>query len=142
MQESRGPAPFHLAYSVADLASTRAFYGSLLGCPEGRSSETWVDFDFWGAQLSLHVGSYVAVRTESQVAGAHVPMPHFGAVVSWDEFHELVQRFREAGVTFVMEPQVRFEGEPGEQATMFVRDPSNNALEFKSFKNPEGVFEA
>lgn len=131
---------FHLAYSIKDIASTRQFYGELLGCEEGRSTETWVDFDFWGNQLSLHVGSYVESQTESQVAGKSVPMPHFGAVLEWQEFHELADRIRAAGVEFVLGPEVRFKGEPGEQATMFLRDPSANALEFKSFRDPQAVF--
>lgn len=131
---------FHLAYSIRDIASTREFYGGLLGCEEGRSTDTWVDFDFWGHQLSLHVGSFVEAKTESQVGGKSVPMPHFGAVLPWQEFHDLAERLREASVEFVLGPEVRFQGEPGEQATMFVRDPSANALEFKSFKDPMAVF--
>lgn len=133
-------AIFHLAYSIRDIASTREFYGEILRCEEGRSTDTWIDFDFWGNQLSLHVGSYVESKTKSQVAGKSVPMPHYGAVLPWQEFHDLADRFRAAGVKFVLGPEIRFEGEPGEQATMFVRDPSANALEFKSFKDPAAVF--
>jgi len=135
------PIPFHLAFTVQDLASTRAFYGEVLGCPEGRSTETWVDFDFFGHQLSLHVGTVVGdVPTRSQVEGEAVPMPHFGCVLPWESFHALAGRLHGAGIAFVKEPTIRFPGQPGEQATMFVRDPSGNALEFKSFRDPEGIF--
>lgn len=133
--------PFHLAYSISDLESTRHFYGQILGCQEGRSTAQWIDFDFWGNQLSLHLGSFVESKTESQVAGKFVPMPHFGAVLEWQEFHILAQELKQAGVEFIEEPQIRFAGEPGEQATFFVKDPSGNALEFKSFKNPADLFE-
>ncbi|WP_345785542.1 VOC family protein [Roseibacillus persicicus] len=138
MQSQR---PFHLAYSISDLEATRKFYGKILGCREGRSTEQWIDFDFWGNQLSLHLGTFVESSTESQVAGKSVPMPHFGAVLEWHEFHALASRLKDAGSEFIEEPQIRFADEPGEQATFFVKDPSGNALEFKSFKNPEGLFE-
>lgn len=134
------PRPFHLAYSISDLEQTRRFYGAVLGCEEGRSTEQWIDFDFWGNQLSLHLGSFVESRTESQVAGKSVPMPHFGAVLAWEEFHAVAERLQAAGAEFITEPEVRFAGEAGEQATFFVKDPSGNALEFKAFKNDEEIF--
>lgn len=136
----QGQRPFHLAYSISNIESTRRFYGEVLGCEEGRSTEQWIDFDFWGNQLSLHLGSFVESRTESQVAGKSVPMPHFGAVVGWDEFHAVVERLESAGAEFINKPEVRYAGEPGEQATFFVKDPSGNALEFKAFKSEAGMF--
>ena len=131
--------PFHLAIEVDDLAASRAFYGDLLECPEGRSDTTWVDFNFFGHQLVCHrvEGSDFA-RPESPskaVDGKSVPVPHFGAVLDMATWDQLAGRLRNAGVTFVIEPYVRFEGEPGEQATMFLQDPSGNAVEFKAFKD-------
>ena len=133
--------PFHLAYTIHDLEAARSFYGTLLGCREGRSTPTWVDYDFFGHQLSLHLGKEVGeVDTESQVDGHAVPMPHFGCLLDWEVFDGLAERLREAGAVFVMEPELRFPGRPGEQKTMFVRDPSGNALEFKAFKAAGDVF--
>jgi extradiol dioxygenase family protein len=133
--------PFHYSFFVRDLSSTRRFYGEVLGCPEGRSTETWVDFDFFGSQISVHTTGPVGATVNAGVVdGVAVPMPHFGAVLPWDRFHALAERLRQAGVTFVIEPRLRFAGQPGEQATMFLLDPSGNALEFKSFKHPEHVF--
>jgi extradiol dioxygenase family protein len=134
---------FHFAFIVKDLPSTRRFYGDVLGCREGRSTETWVDFDFFGHQISAHTTG-VVMRTEKtgQVDGVAVPMPHFGAIVAWDEFAALAERIRAAAHPFVIEPRIRYAGQPGEQATMFLLDPSGNALEFKSFRNPEHVFTA
>jgi len=135
--------PFHLAYTVSNLDTTRQFYGSLLQCKEGRSTETWVDFDFFGHQLSFHIGSRVEdASTESKVDSKSVPMPHFGAVLGWDRFLEVAERFKESNVEFVLEPQLRYQGQPGEQMTMFVRDPSGNPLEFKAFKNEEEIYSA
>ena len=135
--------PFHFAFIVNDLASTRRFYGEVLGCPEGRSTDTWVDFDFFGNQISAHTsGTVAATEKTGKVDGIAVPMPHFGAVLEWDQFQSLAARIRTAGVAFVIEPRIRYEGQPGEQATMFLHDPSGNALEFKSFKHPEHVFTA
>lgn len=135
--------PFHFAFIVKDLESTRRFYGATLGCREGRSTETWVDFDFFGHQISAHTSGEV-MRTEKtgQVDGVAVPMPHFGAILGWEEFEALAERIRRAGLPFVIEPRIRYSGQPGEQATMFLLDPSGNALEFKSFKHPEHVFTA
>jgi hypothetical protein len=133
--------PFHFAFFVRDLASTRRFYGEVLGCREGRSTETWVDFDFFGHQISAHTsGTPTATVRAGQVDGVAVPMPHFGAILGWQEFVAVAERIRAAGIDFVIEPRVRYPGQPGEQATMFLLDPSGNALEFKSFRHPEHVF--
>ena len=132
---------FHLAYTVRDLESTRKFYGDLLGCQEGRSSESWVDFDFFGNQLSLHIGQTIKeLESDSKVDNVEVPLPHFGCVLNWDLFHNLADKLKLAGVVFIIEPTIRFKGMPGEQATMFLEDYSQNALEFKSFRNPNEVF--
>lgn len=137
------PSPFHFAFFVRDIASTRRFYGEILGCREGRSTETWVDFDFFGNQISCHTTGAPSPTTNAGVVdGVHVPMPHFGALVPWDEFPRLAERIRTAGHPFVIEPRVRYAGQPGEQMTMFLLDPSGNALEFKSFRHPEHVFTA
>jgi hypothetical protein len=132
---------FHLAYTVTDLDSARSFYGKLLGCQEGRSTETWVDFDFFGNQLSLHIGEVVKrSKTTSNVDGISVPMPHFGCVLDWESFHDLADKLKSAGVLFIIEPTIRFEGMPGKQATMFFEDYSGNAIEFKAYRNPSEVF--
>jgi extradiol dioxygenase family protein len=136
-------SPFHYAFLVKDLASTRRFYGELLGGREGRSTETWVDFDFFGNQISAHVSSSgTSYGDHGVVDGIEVPMPHFGAILDWDEFHALAARLRNAGVGFVIEPRLRFEGETSEQATMFLLDPSANAIEFKAFRHPGAMFSA
>jgi len=132
---------FHLAYTVRDLESTRKFYGDLLGCQEGRSTESWVDFDFFGNQLSLHIGQTIKeLESDSKVDNVEVPLPHFGCVLEWDLFHNLADKLKSAGIVFIIEPTIRFEGMSGEQATMFLEDYSQNALEFKSFRNPNEVF--
>ena len=132
---------FHLAYTVSDLESTRKFYGDLLGCQEGRSTESWVDFDFFGNQLSLHIGQTIKeLESDSKVDNVEVPLPHFGCVLDWDLFHNLADKLKSAGIVFIIEPTIRFEGMPAEQATMFLEDYSQNALEFKSFRNPNEVF--
>jgi len=132
---------FHLAYTVNDLDSTRRFYGDLLGCQEGRSTESWVDFDFFGNQLSLHIGQTMQeLESDSRVDNVEVPLPHFGCVLDWDLFHNLADKLKSAGIVFIIEPTIRFEGMPAEQATMFLEDYSQNALEFKSFRNPNEVF--
>jgi hypothetical protein len=134
-------APFHLAFPVTDLASTRAFYGQLLGCPEGRSSAEWIDFDLYGHQIVAHLAPPKADGAHhNEVDGHDVPVPHFGVVLDWDHFHNLAARLRERGVKFVIEPYIRFAGLVGEQATMFFKDPSGNALEFKSFKDHSQLF--
>jgi uncharacterized protein len=131
--------PFHLAIPVRDLAATRAFYRELLGCDEGRSSTDWVDFNFFGHQLVCHlvVDAGREVAAHSPVDGHDVPVPHFGMVLKTRDWEALAARLKSAGVAFVIEPHVRFRGQPGEQATMFLSDPSGNALEFKSFRDIE-----
>jgi uncharacterized protein len=133
------PTPFHLAIRVRDLASARAFYGGLLACPEGRSSNDWVDFDFFGHQLVCHrVADSGGETAHNPVDGHDVPVPHFGMVLEMPEWEALAARLKKAGIAFVIEPHVRFQGQPGEQATMFLTDPSGNALEFKSFRDIAG----
>jgi len=135
------PPPFHLAFPVDDLAAARRFYGELLGCPEGRSAAHWVDFDFHGHQIVAHLApEAVRLRATNPVDGDDVPVPHFGLVLEMGEWRELAERLKGAGVQFVIEPTVRFEGQPGEQATMFLLDPSGNALEFKAMADPAKLF--
>ena len=132
---------FHLAFPVRDLAEARAFYGGLLGCPEGRSSDEWVDFDFHGHQIVAHLSPAEAGHRETNlVDGEDVPVRHFGVILTVPQWNELAARLQAAGVKFVIEPQVRFKGQPGEQATMFFFDPSGNALEFKAFGDMSQVF--
>ncbi|MCP4833828.1 MAG: glyoxalase [Phycisphaera sp.] len=135
--------PFHLAFPVRDLAASRAFYGELLGCPEGRSSDRWIDFDFFGHQLVAHLvdeGAPSPSADSNPVDGHDVPVPHFGAVLEWDTWQQLADRLQAADQTFVIEPYIRFEGQPGEQATMFLLDPSGNAIEFKAFRDMGQLF--
>ena len=134
------PAPFHLAIAVHDLAAARQFYGERLGCAEGRSSREWVDFDFFGHQLVAHLDPSRKPLHFNQVDGKDVPVPHFGVVLEWEQWHAFAEHLREAHVSFVIEPGIRFRGEVGEQATMFLLDPSGNALEFKAFKDPTKLF--
>ena len=132
---------FHLAYTVTDLASARRFYGELLGCQEGRSTETWVDFNFFGNQLSLHLGEVVKrSKTASKVDDISVPIPHFGCVLDWDSFHDLADKLKSAEVLFIIEPTSRFKGKPGEQVTMFFEDPFQNAIEFKTYQKTSEIF--
>ena len=136
-------AVFHLAYTVKDLDSSRNFYGELLGCSEGRSADTWVDYNFFGHQLSLHLGGAVTpCETLSKVDGISVPMPHFGCVLEWQEFQLLVEKITSEAVDFVIEPHLRFARLPGEQVTMFIQDPSGNAIEFKAYRNTDEVFKS
>jgi len=132
--------PFHLAYNVRDLDQTRAFYGDVLGCTEGRSTETWVDYSFFGHQISMHLGEPFATQATGKVGEHMVPMPHLGVVLQMDDWKVLAERLKGAKVDFVIEPSLRFEGEPGEQATMFFRDPSGNPIEVKGFADMERVF--
>jgi extradiol dioxygenase family protein len=136
-------SPFHLAFPVTDLQAARAFYGGTLNCPEGRSSETWIDFDLFGHQIVAHYKTRQD-RQEAAFAnpvdGHDVPVPHFGVVLPWDEWHDLAARLKSLGVEFVIEPYIRFKGEVGEQATMFFLDPSGNALEFKAFRDVDQLF--
>ena len=132
--------PFHLAINVTDLDQTRGFYGDVLGAKEGRSTETWVDFDFFGHQLSFHLGPVLKTESTGYVGEHLVPMPHFGMVLALPDWRELASRLHAAEVAFVIPPSVRFEGEPGEQWTMFFRDPSGNPIEFKGFTDLDRVF--
>jgi extradiol dioxygenase family protein len=133
--------PFHLAVPVHDLAAARGFYGNLFGCAEGRSASEWVDFDFFGHQLVAHLDATTRPHiSHNAVDGHDVPVPHFGVVLQWDAWHALAARLRAAGERFVIEPGIRFAGMVGEQATMFLFDPSGNALEFKAFKDPSRLF--
>ena len=132
--------PFHLAIPVHDIAAARQFYGVELGCPEGRSADTWVDFDLFGHQLVVHLGAIRPRRIKNPVDGHDVPVPHFGVVLSMDRWRALADRLRSLGIQFVIEPHVRFEGQTGEQATMFFLDPSGNALEFKAFRDRSALF--
>jgi extradiol dioxygenase family protein len=136
-----GLSPFHLAFPVDDLAAARRFYGELLGCPEGRSAEQWVDFDLRGHQIVAHLSADAPrKRTSNPVDGDDVPVPHFGLVLAMDEWKALAERLQRASVEFVIEPTVRFAGQPGEQATMFLFDPAGNALEFKAMAEPANLF--
>ncbi|MXO91742.1 VOC family protein [Pontixanthobacter aquaemixtae] len=134
--------PFHLAFPVNDLAAARAFYGGVLGCEEGRSSGQWIDFDFYGHQIVTHLsegGGGDALK--NPVDGHGVPVPHFGVVLTMDQWEDLAEKLRAAGTRFEIEPTIRFKGKPGEQATMFFRDPSRNALEMKAFADDSMLFE-
>ena len=133
--------PFHLAIPVDNIPICRKFYREVLGCEEGRSSDHWVDFNFFGHQLVLHIDSSKAnILNENSVDGKSVPVPHFGIVLDWDVFENFEKKIRNK-VKFIIEPYIRFEGQAGEQKTMFFKDPSGNALEFKTFKNINQLFE-
>ena len=133
--------PFHLAFPVHDLAATRAFYGGVLGCAEGRSSEAWIDFDFYGHQIVTHLVPDCGGDAGSNPVDGHgVPVPHFGVVLTLTDWQVLAERLKAAGTKFEIEPYVRFKGEPGEQATMFFRDPSGNAIEMKAFADLKQLF--
>ncbi|NRA10962.1 MAG: VOC family protein [Crocinitomicaceae bacterium] len=134
--------PFHLAIPVDDLEVARNFYGGILGCAQGRSDKHWVDFNFYGHQLVIHEkpNGETVDKISNSVDGQDVPVPHFGVVLSWEEWERLAKKLRAANIEFAIEPYVRFKSEVGEQATMFFYDPSNNALEFKAFKNRKQLF--
>jgi len=132
---------FHLAFHVSDLDEARRFYGGVLGCREGRSTATWVDFDFFGHQISLHLGEPFKTSLTGLVGDKRVPMPHFGLVLQTADWQAMAQRLREAGTDFVLEPQLRFAGQPGEQWTMFFLDPFGNPIEVKGFASLEGLYE-
>lgn len=132
--------PFHLAIPVKDLKETRHFYREVIGCEEGRSSDHWVDFNFFGHQFVIHLAEDVSQHHKSSVDNHTVPVPHFGVVLEWDHWHEFKDRLVEKGVEFKLEPYIRFKGQSGEQATMFFFDPSGNALEFKAFKDISQLF--
>ena len=133
--------PFHLAFTVHDLDAARAFYGHVMGCAEGRSSDHWIDFDFYGHQIVAHLdASARAVAVHNPVDGHNVPVPHFGIVLTMEQWETLAARLTAAGTHFGIEPHIRFKGEVGEQATMFFQDPSGNALEFKAFADDSQLF--
>ena len=132
--------PFHLAIHVDDLDAARAFYGGVLGCAEGRRTATWVDFSFFGHQLSLHLGAPFANAATGKVGEHLVPMPHFGVVLTFADWQVLAARLQAAGTRFDLQPSVRFQGEAGEQWTMFLRDPAGNPIEIKGFPTQEGLF--
>ncbi|MGI9277635.1 MAG: VOC family protein [Endozoicomonas sp.] len=134
-------SPFHYAFKVRDLGSTRKFYGEILGCREGRSSDSWIDFDFFGHQLSAHIGQMPKKLDYcGSVDGISVPIPHFGCLLSKEQFAEVKHRLESAGVEFIVKPYQRYEGQAGEQSTMFVLDFSGNPLEFKSFADNSEVY--
>lgn len=132
--------PFHLAVPVTDLDLTREFYREVMGFEEGRSSDRWVDFNFYGHQFVIHLSDKSSDSDANPVDGHSVPVPHFGVVLNWEDWEDLAKRLRAAEINFIIEPYVRFEGQVGEQATMFFKDPSGNALEFKAFRNEEDIF--
>ncbi|TNE63845.1 MAG: glyoxalase [Alphaproteobacteria bacterium] len=132
--------PFHLAVPVDDLQAARDFYGGVMGCPEGRSSERWIDFDFFGHQFVVHLGTPVGQPDCNDVDGKQVPSFHYGVVLDWDDWHALAVKLAAAEIEFIIEPGIRFEGEVGEQATMFFLDPAGNALEFKAFRDIGQLF--
>ena len=132
--------PFHLAFPVHDLSAARRFYGELLGCREGRSSADWVDFDFFGHQISLHLGQPFDAPADGRVDGVKVPVPHLGVILPMAEWNVLAERLGDAGIDFILPPTRRFAGEAGEQSTMFFRDPSGNPVEIKGFANFDGIF--
>jgi extradiol dioxygenase family protein len=133
-------ARFHLAFPVTDLEATRAFYHGLLGCRLGRESHRWIDFDLHGHQITAHRVDAFGGAATNPVDGDAVPVPHFGLILGWDDWQALARRLEESGVEFVIAPKIRFRGEVGEQATMFLTDPSGNALEFKAFRDESGIF--
>lgn len=133
--------PFHLAFPVDDLGAARKFYGELLGCREGRSTDEWIDFDFQGHQIVTHLApTGTGDRASNHVDGHGVPVPHFGLVLSMEDWRALADRLEAVGTDFIIAPTTRFRGKPGEQATMFLRDPAGNALEFKAFADPSQLF--
>ncbi len=132
---------FHLAAPIRDIEETRKFYTNLLDCSVGREADTWIDFDFFGHQLSFHVKpDELSKISANQVDGKNVPVRHFGAILEWDSWQKLSKKLTKHGIEFVIDPYIRFEGETGEQATMFFLDPSGNALEFKAFRHPDQIF--
>jgi len=132
---------FHLAFNVRDLDGARRFYGDVLGCVEGRSTDTWVDFDFFGHQISMHLGEPFATANTGHVGEVMVPMPHFGLALALPDWRALADRLEAAGTEFVLKPQVRFEGQPGEQWTMFFRDPFGNPIEVKGFRSLDTLYD-
>ncbi|HEY6814462.1 MAG TPA: VOC family protein [Croceibacterium sp.] len=135
-----GLRPFHLAFPVHDLEAARAFWGGTIGCPEGRSSDEWIDFDFYGHQIVAHLAPGAVPAASNAVDGHEVPVPHFGIVLTLDDWQDLADRLTASGTEFAIAPYIRFKGEPGEQATMFFRDPSGNAIEMKAFADLGQLF--
>ena len=135
--------PFHLAIPVDDIPTNRKFYREVLGCIEGRSSENWVDFNFFGHQLVIHYRATKEIEKDhsNPVDGKEVPIPHFGVVLDLKTFEYISERIKEHNIKFIIEPYIRFEGEVGEQATLFIKDPAGNAIEFKAFRNPDQLFD-
>jgi extradiol dioxygenase family protein len=140
LEEFQGRPSFHLAFSVHDLEATRLFYVDVLGCRVGRSTQTWMDLDFFGYQITAHVVTGNSKQTMNEVDEHEIPIPHFGLIMDWEDWHRAVDHMTYIGVNFRVEPHVRFKGKVGEQATFFVEDPSGNCLEFKAFKEPGDVF--
>ena len=132
--------PFHLAFPVDNLDKTREFYTSILGCKEGRSSDSWIDFDLYGHQVVAHLVDELETVQTNLVDGDSVPASHFGVILEMNDWNELAKRLTESGIKFIIEPHIRFKGESGEQATMFFLDPCGNALEFKSFSRDDMIF--
>jgi uncharacterized protein len=133
--------PFHMAFPVKDIEETHRFYTEVLGCKVGRRAEKWIDFDFFGHQISAHLKpEEVALAQKNEVDGDQVPVRHFGAILEWTQWESMAERLKKEGIAFIIEPHIRFKGEVGEQATMFFLDPSGNALEFKSFKDFTQIF--
>ena len=132
--------PFHLAFPVRDLEESRRFYAGLLGCPTGRESKEWIDFDLYGHQIVAHLASPEEAAATNRVDGKDVPVRHFGVILEWGDWEKLAEKLKQAGIKFVIEPGVRFKGQVGEQATMFFKDPSGNALEFKAFRDQSRIF--
>lgn len=133
-------SPFHLAFPVTDIEATRRFYVDTLQCRVGRESGRWIDFDFFGHQISGHLAEHTEDTAINAVDGDDVPVPHFGVILNWDDWQTLAERLKSIEAEFIIEPRIRFAGDHGEQATLFIRDPSGNALEFKSFRNPAAIF--
>ncbi|MDH5597590.1 MAG: VOC family protein [Cyclobacteriaceae bacterium] len=134
-------APFHLAFPVDDLQAAKDFYINVLGCTTGRTSDRWIDFNFYGHQVVAHLAPEEVKKVKTGAVDGHqVPVRHFGVVLEWDDWHALAEKLRGLNISFVIEPYIRFKGEVGEQATLFIFDPSGNALEFKSFKDPSQLF--
>lgn len=132
--------PFHLAFPVLDLEKTRFFYAEIIGCPQGRSAPRWIDFDFFGHQISAHLVDTMNQHDANEVDGDHVPTRHFGAILEWEQWETLHKRFTEHHIPFRIHPKIRFKGKAGEQGTFFVDDPSGNCLEFKTFRDMNTIF--
>jgi len=140
VEEFRQRPIFHLAFPVSDLDATRNFYVDVLGCRVGRTAESWIDFDFFGYQITAHKTSAVQSRAANPVDGHDIPVPHFGLIMGWEDWHRAVDHMNYIGVRFRVAPHIRFKDEAGEQATFFLEDPSGNCLEFKAFRRPEEIF--